>query len=279
MRGPKLYAFFYCRKNTTMFKLFKKKKDVTKIFGNVPMEELLKQKYGVKGSIQVDGKDFEFHDARCFYDTWQELIVNKMYEFDSSSSAPYILDCGANLGLSVFYFSKLYPNAVIDAFEPEPPIFEVLKNNVATYQLKNVIIHKKAVWDSETTLKFYTDHGMGGSVTNVYSKQEPTIIETLKLADFMQKKVDMLKMDIEGAEFTVLKSCESLLKNVEHLFVEYHSFINKEQQLDDLLALLKRAGFRYHLKESFSMKRPFIERNFACENMDMAINIFAYRDK
>jgi FkbM family methyltransferase len=200
-----------------------------------------------------------------------------MYEFETESAKPYIIDCGANLGLSVYYFSKLYPTAEIVAFEPEEAIFNVLDANLKTYQLKNVTAYKKAVWDSETTLEFFTDKGMGGSVTNVFSKQKPTLIETLMLSSFMNKKVDMLKMDIEGAEYTVLKSCAHLLKNVQHLFVEYHSFINKPQQLDDLLLLLKNAGFRYHLKESFSMKRPFIERNYACENMDMAINVFAYR--
>lgn len=261
-----------------MFQFLNKKKAIEKIFNNTPIEDLLKEKYGVRGNIKVDGLDFSFHDARCFYDTWQELVVNKMYEFKSSSSTPYIIDCGANMGLSVYYFSKLYPNASIVAFEPEEAIYEVLQKNITAFNLKNVTAYKKAVWDSETTLQFFTDKGMGGSVTNVFSKQKPTLIQTLRLADFMNKKVDMLKMDIEGAEFNVLKSCENLLKNVEHLFVEYHSFINKEQQLDDLLALLKKAGFRYHLKESFSMKRPFMERNYACENMDMAINVFAYRD-
>jgi FkbM family methyltransferase len=261
-----------------MFKLFKKNKAVHKIFTNTPIDDLLKEKYGVSGSITVEQKPFSFHDARCFYDTWQELIVNKMYEFETESAKPYIIDCGANLGLSVYYFSKLYPTAEIVAFEPEEAIFNVLDANIKTYQLKNVTAYKKAVWDSETTLEFFTDKGMGGSVTNVFSKQKPTLIETLMLSSFMNKKVDMLKMDIEGAEYTVLKSCAHLLKNVQHLFVEYHSFINKPQQLDDLLLLLKNAGFRYHLKESFSMKRPFIERNYACENMDMAINVFAYRD-
>lgn len=260
-----------------MFKLFSKKSKVEKAFEQTPIADLLKEKYGVKGTIKVDGRNFTFHDARCFYDTWQEIVHNKMYEFASSSAKPYIIDCGANMGLSVFYFARQYPGAEIIAFEPEAAIYDILKKNIETYSLSNVKAYKKAVWESETTLKFYSDHGMGGSVTNVFKKQKPVEIETLRLANFINKKVDMLKLDIEGAEYTVLKDCAHLLNNVENIFVEYHSFINKEQQLDDLLLLLKAQGFRYHLKESFSRKRPFIERNCACENMDMAINVFAYR--
>lgn len=260
-----------------MLKLFSKKSRIEKAFEDTPLEDLLKEKYGVKGTIKVDGRNFTFHDARCFYDTWQEIVKNKMYEFKTTSAKPYIIDCGANMGLSVYYFAKEYPGAEIIAFEPEDAIYDTLKKNIETYSLTNVTAYKKAVWDSETILKFYTDHGMGGSVTNVYAKQKPVEIETLRLANFINKKVDMLKMDIEGAEYTVLEDCASLLSNVENIFVEYHSFINKEQQLDQLLLLLKEQGFRYHLKESYSRKRPFIDTNYACENMDMAINVFAYR--
>ena len=118
---------------------------------------------------------------------------------------------------------------------------------------------------------------MGGSIENTYKKQRPAIVETVRLADYLTQKTDMLKLDIEGAEYTVLKDCSHLLKHVENLFVEYHSYINKEQHLDDILHILKSNGFRYHLKESYSRKSPFTDRNLICENMEMAINIFAYR--
>lgn len=140
-------------------------------------------------------------------------------------------------------------------------------------------LHKKAVWDSETTLLFTSDHGMGGSVANRYTNQEPVKVETVRLADYLQQRVDFLKLDIEGAEFTVLSDCKYLLKNVDHLFVEYHSFINQKQKLEEILSILKETGFRYHLKQSFSQNRPFIDKLLACENMDMAITVFAYREQ
>jgi len=260
-----------------MLKFLKKKSKIEINLSETQLEDLLKQKHGVKGSIVVENKIFSFHDARCFYDTYCEVIKNKIYQFNNFSSKPYIIDCGANMGLSVYFFSKQYPNAEILAFEPEEPIFEVLEKNIQTYSLSNVKAFKKAVWDSETTLQFYTDKGMGGSIENTYKNQQPSTVETLRLADFLNKKTDMLKLDIEGAEYVVLKDCSHLLKNVENLFVEYHSYVNKEQHLDDILQILKSNGFRYHLKESYSRKRPLTDRNLICENMEMAINIFAYR--
>ncbi len=246
-------------------------------FKEQEMEQLNLLEFGSFGSIELFGKPFNFHEGRCYYDSYKEIISDKIYQFKSSSSKPYIIDCGANMGLSVLFFAKQYPNATIIAFEPEAPIFDVLKKNVETYHLGNVQVLKKAVWNEQTTLKFYTDTGMGGSVENVFSHQEPKLIEAVRLKDYLDKKVDFLKLDIEGAEYAVLQDCKDELKNVENLFVEYHSFIKKEQHLDDILAMLKEAGFRYHLRQSFSRQHPFVDKLLACENMDMAINIFAYR--
>jgi len=229
------------------------------------------------GHIQIKNKPFEYHHARAFYDTYKEIFEENIYQFYSTSESPIIIDCGANMGLSVLYFAEKYPNSRIIAFEPEDEIYQVLKRNAKTFDLKNVEIHNKAVWDSETVLNFFTDKGMGGSVTNVYTNQNPSKVSTVKLSDYLNTSIDLLKIDIEGAEYKVLKSCDAQLKNVNNIFVEYHSFVDQEQHLEDLLKLLKDNGFRYHLKQSFSRNKPFIDDTLACENMDMAINIFAYK--
>ena len=230
------------------------------------------------GTIELDGNIFHFHHTGSFLDTYHEIFEKQIYRFQPQRANPIIIDCGANMGLSVLFFSKYYPDAKIIAFEPEQKILDVLQENIRSYQLNQVDLHSTAVWDEKTTLHFFTDGGMGGSVTNQYSQQVPVSIPTERLADFLDQRIDLLKMDIEGAEFRVLLDCEKKLHLVDHLFIEYHSFRNEEQQLDSLLQLLKRNGFRYHLQESFSRKRPFVDSELACENMDMAINVFAYKD-
>ncbi len=231
------------------------------------------------GKIKIAGSYFYYHHAKALYDTYQEIFVRQIYAFKTNNPTPYIIDCGANMGLSTLYFAKQYPNCIIDAYEPEPPIYTTLTQNVQSYKLSNVTTHCKAVWNEETTLLFYTDSGMGGSIANAYPNQTPTKVQTEILANKLNEKVDFLKMDIEGAEYEVLKSCAEKLHNVENIFVEYHSFINKEQHLEDILQILKKAGFRYHLTQSFSYARPFTDTYLACENMDMAINIYGYRNK
>jgi FkbM family methyltransferase len=181
------------------------------------------------------------------------------------------------MGLSILYFSRLYPNAEIVAFEPEPPIFEMLKRNMQAFTSINVTVNQLALWNKKTQLDFYTDKGMGGSIENVYRNQQPVKVQTELLSAYINKEVDFLKIDIEGAETEVLTECAHKLHLVKNIFVEYHSFINKPQQLDVILKLLSKAGFQYHIKESFVNTKPFIDRALACENMDMAITVFAYR--
>lgn len=257
-------------------KLFGRKKPPKEIFTK-NVEALKVLPHGIPGGIELDEHRFYFHDARCFYDSYVEIVQDEIYRFNATTNSPLIIDCGANMGVSVLFFAKQYPKAKIIAFEPEEAIAEVLQKNIASYHLTNVTLHQKAVWDSNTVLSFTTDRGMGGSVANTFSNQPPVQVQTVRLADYLQEPVDFLKLDIEGAEYTVLKDCEPLLKNVQNIFVEYHSFVNQEQKLEEILAMLKKAGFRYHLKQSFSQKRPFVDQLLACENMDMAITVFGYR--
>jgi FkbM family methyltransferase len=241
--------------------------------------ELLNSINKMEGNIKLNNNFFYYHYGRPFYDTYIELFVNQIYEFKTNKKHPIIIDCGANMGLSILYFSKKYPGSQIIAFEPDETVLSFLDKNIISQNIKNVELHKKAVWIEETELTFYTDYGLGGRIGTEYKNQVPKIIKSVRLKSFLNKPIDMLKMDIEGAEYLILKDCEDELSNIENIFIEYHSFFDEEQHLEDILNILKRQGFRYHLKESFSQQRPFIDNVLVCEKFDMAINIFAYKSK
>lgn len=241
---------------------------------------LLDSKKVQEGKIILFEKEFYYHHGSAFYDTYIEIFETNIYEFKTTSLTPIILDCGSNMGISVLYFSKKYPNAKILAFEPDETVLPFLERNIQSQKIQNVELYKKAVWTEETDLKFFTDKGMGGRVGVNYENQTPKIIKSLRLRDFLSKgnPIDMLKIDIEGSEYDVIQDCEDLLFNVNNIFIEYHSVYNEEQHLDNILNIIKRQGFRYHLKESFSRRKPFISNVIICEKFDMAINIFAYKD-
>ncbi len=226
------------------------------------------------GTSNLLGKPFKFHDGPSFLITYKEIFIDGIYEFIPSGTANKIIDCGANMGLSVVYFALKYPNHQIIAFEPEKGIFDILKENVENFELKNVELLQKAVWVNSENLEFFSDGGMGGRVNNQYLNQAPTIIEAVPLLNYLIEEVDLLKIDIEGAEVEVLKYCGVGLKKAKKIFFEYHNDANKNQTLHELLALVSENGFDYYLKESSEKNKPFIDQLLICEKFDMATNVF-----
>jgi hypothetical protein len=73
-------------------------------------------------------------------------------------------------------------------------------------------------------------------------------VRTVRLRDYLDQPIEFLKLDIEGAEVPVLLDCSDRLEQVEHLFVEYHSFIGLPQPLDCLISILRSAGFRFYAR-------------------------------
>ncbi len=230
------------------------------------------------GQTNILGIPFKFHDGLSFVVTYKEIFEREIYRFNQSGDARTILDCGANIGLSVLYFAVNYSHHNILAFEPDPDIFRLLDENVRSFNLRNVKLFNKAVWERDEVLTFYTDGGMGGRVLNVYANQESRSVEAVRLMDFLTEDVDFLKIDIEGAEDRVLKSCLGSLRLAKHIFFEYHNDIAKKQTLHELLHLAQSEGFHYYIKESGTRQRPFVDDELICDTYDMAINVFCYRE-
>jgi hypothetical protein len=98
----------------------------------------------------------------------------------------------------------------------------------------------------------------------------------VRLRDFLDSPVDLLKLDIEGAGTDVLLDCANRLTDVGAVFVEYHSFAGSEQRLDVLLSSLKSAGFRVLIQTEMCPPQPLIERrNYL--GIDLQWNVFGVR--
>jgi len=232
------------------------------------------------GYSNLLGSNIKFTDGTSFFYTVNEIFHKGIYQFENHGK-PYIIDAGANIGLSIMYFKKMYPDAIIDAFEPDKNVFEVLVRNINELQYLNVTLINKAVWNSETTMTFISEGADAGRLHGESLKPEQNVaavnVAAVRLRPYLERQVDFLKIDIEGAEIVVLKDCLDLLMNVRNLFVEFHSFVNKPQLLSELLMILENAGFRYYVESGgLKSKKPFVERNTYL-GMDLLLNIFAYR--
>lgn len=204
-----------------------------------------------------------------------ELFVEEAYKFNSNKANPKIIDCGSNIGLSIIFFKRLYPDAEIIAFEPDNDINIISKYNLNQFGINDVKLFQKAVWINEEPLIFAKTGSLSGHI--VSEKMDNTIeIQTVRLKDFLCQKIDFLKIDVEGSEFDILKDCGESLQNVENIFVEYHSFSENPQMIGELLIILKNAGFKVYVKEAWeNMKKPYKEKKGLY--FDLQLNIFGYR--
>lgn len=240
-------------------------------------ERKTKFKRFVPSQKQFLGNTIHIHDMASYHLGLDELFVSETYRFATNNPKPYIIDCGANLGMSIIYFKKLYPDAIITAFEADEYIFSFLEKNIQSFKLKNVDLINKALWNEECEKDFWVEGGAGGRLESEKRGGKYNAVTCTSLKPILQsRKVDFLKMDIEGAEYEVLKDCEKELHNVDNIFIEYHSFSNQPQKLDEILNIIKNAGFRYHIKEAFVRNMPFIERNVNA-GIDLQLNLFCYR--
>jgi len=224
---------------------------------------------------EVNGRSIEVVDAASFLFMHGEIFEQQIYCFEASTPQPLIIDGGANIGLSVIYFKELYPESRIIAFEPDEEVFAVLQRNVEKNGYQQVELLQRALWSSETTLSFMHEGADGGRIAEPQDTNCRSI-RTARLRDYLDRHVDFLKLDIEGAETEVLLDCADLLYNVENLFVEYHSFVTRPQTLHTLMEILANAGFRLHIHPPITSPQPFLRRNVHLD-MDMQLNIFAFR--
>ena len=218
-------------------------------------------------------------DYRAFVDVFSEIFVRRDYFFESSSRTPTILDCGSNIGMSVLFFKRLYPNSRVIAFEPDRETFDVLQVNVRKNQWKHVELYNKAVYPADGTTNFYTDPAHAGSLAMSTARERfpgravaCQKVETVRLSPFIQGEVDLVKMDIEGAEGPVMQELANAgkLKWIKEIFVEYHHHLNPlEDHLSQMLRLFEENGFGYQIHCPY--KRPFARHEF------QDIQIYAYR--
>jgi len=228
-----------------------------------------------KTSVKFGKKSIEIVDSASTIAMHLEIFDHQIYRFWTHSKRPFIIDCGANIGLSIIYFKKLYPNAKIIGFEPDNKVFNTLKKNIDFLQLEDVQIRNEAVWIENGAMSFYNEGADGGRL--LYEKSTNNV-KTIRLRNFLSQPIDFLKVDIEGAEVEVIEDCSDLLKNVSNIFIEFHSFINREQRIHKILGILNENNFRYYIRnEGVVSRRPFIDSK-DYQGMDNQLNIFAVNE-
>ena len=234
-----------------------------------------KQRFVTEENIKCDEYSITVIDWHSFVGQYKEIFCDETYSFKTDKKEPVIVDCGANIGLASLYFKRNYENSKIKAIEADPDISKVLKHNLASNNIHDVEIISKAAWINDDGVSFVKNSADAGSVHGV---GETMSIPSISLKTILEEEqsIDLLKIDIEGAENEVIIDCESVLGSVSNLFIEYHSLTDNEQHLSTILAVLERVGFRYYIESFKKKKTPFIN-NKTEHHMDLQLLIFAHK--
>lgn len=208
----------------------------------------------------IAGLKWSFPDYITLHVLFNEIFIHKEYFFQTDKKDPFIIDCGSNIGMATLFFKTLYPNAKILAFEPSKPNFDLLELNIKNNNLKNIKLIKKALSNKIENIKLYNPGNIISSTKNKVAN-EFEIVKTTLLSDYIDQKVDFLKMDIEGAETFVFEDLKNKdkLKYINEMIIEYHHTL-KENGLSKLLKALEDNNFVYQI--SSNLKTPFEKNNY-----------------
>jgi FkbM family methyltransferase len=208
------------------------------------------KKFGRKAVIYLNG----FHDE---YEILKEMLVNEEYKIEIQPKV--IFDLGSNVGGALLYFSLKYPEAKIFGFEPDPVNFERLQKNIIS--LPNVKIFNMAVAGENGVRNFfvYPDKGISSSLTQRIEGQQPVSVITKNLdsliIDLKLEKIDLLKIDVEGAEYEIFSSLKQKTK-IGAIIGELHLDLMKAS-LEEFKQTLP--NFKFEIAEANKEERLFFK--------------------
>jgi FkbM family methyltransferase len=163
--------------------------------------------------------------------TFDQIFIFNEYDFETSISPNVIIDAGANIGLASIYFANKYNGSRIIAIEPEESNFLLLQKNVASYT--NIIALQAALWGENEEISL-VDPGLGkwGFITEgkgVNHENDSNLCHYVKgmtvdkiMQDYHLQRIDILKIDIEGAEREVFDDTSSWIEKVDAIIIELH---------------------------------------------------------
>jgi len=208
------------------------------------LQSLRQRARRVPGDVRLPFGRLRYVDGASCASQYEEIFIHRGYEFESRSTSPLILDCGAYIGLSAIYFARRYPGARITAFEADPAIAGVLRHNLDSLGLGQIPVVQAAVWDTDGSVRFHREGADGGHVLDG-ARDGVSDVPAVRLADRITEPVDLLKMDIEGSEFAVVEDLgeSSKLGLVQAFVCELHLAKNRSALLPTLLETLYQSGF------------------------------------
>jgi len=168
----------------------------------------------------IDPRFIKIFKGNIIYEYPVPLIMENLVK-----KGDIVIDIGAFDGIYTIFLSKLVgKEGKVYAFEPDPGNFSILKHR--TKKLNNVIIENKALSDKNGKLRLFL-HKYNRGMTSISCREDFIFsieVECTSLDEYFKdinKEIALIKMDVEGAEFLILRGAKNLVKRVKAIIFEY----------------------------------------------------------
>jgi FkbM family methyltransferase len=179
----------------------------------------------------------------------RELLLQRVYDVEVPDGAT-VVDAGAHVGLWSLLASRTAARVI--ALEPNPVNNRVLEINRHLNAADNIECHEAALWTSDGTVSFKTSwHSTGGSVASDGDRQVPARSLDSLIDEYGE--IDVLKMDVEGAELSVIPGARGW-DRVKIVMGELH--LASPGQERPVVRALEAAGYDISLIPAASLYRP-----------------------
>ncbi|MBI1422078.1 MAG: FkbM family methyltransferase [Gammaproteobacteria bacterium] len=200
------------------------------------------------------GRQIHYRPGTSDHGLIYEILIRKPdkaeYHVDARVHPDIIVDIGANIGITALWLNRKFPNAKIYCFEPMQDNFEILQKNISG--IENIQAFNFGLGNTNDELDIFSnvDETNRGGFSIYQREDDPDNLGTRTasvgkiqirkageaLAELGIKKIDLLKIDTEGAEYDILTSIpDSFLEDCQWVMGELHGIKNFES-----LALLNK---------------------------------------
>jgi FkbM family methyltransferase len=207
-----------------------------------------KIKYKKNASIQTHEitkhpNCFDLYGDRYWFlgqNLWEPPVLIALKDLCQPGSV--VFDIGGNMGGLTSVMSRLVgPRGIVCTFEASPRIVQHLQHNVIKQGHTNVTVYHRAVFSASNEIKMmYEGENLNDSLYSNAASPNAHCVSTLALDDFCQSTnlwPDLVKIDIEGAEFD---ACNGAIKMIQH---KPHLILEQNTQDTRCLELLKKHGY------------------------------------
>jgi FkbM family methyltransferase len=199
---------------------------------------------GATGQAQFPWGMVEYTDSGAIRQQLDAIFFEKIYHFVGASESEIpirIVDCGSNIGLSAIWFLQNYPGCELICYEADTRLAQIAKVNIQSAGFSGDHVVNAAVWTEDGKIGFTSSGDDKGSVSHESEKR----VDCIDLSRAIPEETGLLKMDIEGAEFPVLKKLfeSGAVDRVQRMAVEFHDVDAHLAEFAQLLTAFDNAGF------------------------------------